>query len=438
VQLPGERIDQVEAEPGLCRRSLGRQPNAVVAYGHAALLIPSMCKPDPDVTFPPGSVIGIDLEAFLTGSSDFRSIMKSDRDLVVDAVWGTRSLVLVRALADVRVRFFEFGYRDGRWKRRRIEIPEEGRVEVRQASPESDSYYFSHEGFLLPPVGLLRRESGEVEVVGEARPAFPSAPYEVDQWHATSADGTAVPYFIVRRRDMPLEGRNPVIVHGYGGNGISMLPRYLGYYGPTWLSRGGAYVLANIRGGHEYGPGWHNAARRQRRQRAFDDFQAVASDLVDRGVTSPKMIGTYGGSNGGILVGISFIQRPDLYGAVWANNGVLELPRCSQMSGVPPVGERGDGQDPEDWAYMRHYSPFHNLAADRSYPPVLLTANRADDIVHPCHARKFAARMEDLDYRDVFYYETGEGGHGKVGDAAERATIMSFFLRYLHPGYRSN
>lgn len=158
---------------------------------------------------------------------------------------------------------------------------------------------------------------------------------------------------------------------------------------------------------------------------------------MDRGVTSPGMIGALGGSNGGILVGISFIQRPDLYGAVWANNGVLELHRCSQM-GIPPVGERGDGQDPEDWAYMRHYSPFHNLAADRRYPPVLLTANRADDIVHPCHSRKFAARMEDLGYRDVFLYETEEGGHGKVGNAAERAMIMSFFLRHLHPEYGRN
>lgn len=387
-----------------------------------------------DVTFPPGSLIGIDLEAFLEGSSEFRSIMESDRDLVVDAVWSTRSLVLVRALADIRVRLFEFGHRDGRWERRRLDVPEDGGVEVRQASAESDRYYFAHEGFLRPPTALARTESGEVEVIGRRRPAFPAAPYEVARRHAISDDGTRVPYFIVRREGMPLDGRNPVLVLGYGGNGVSMLPRYLGFYGPTWLSRGGAYVLANVRGGNEYGPEWHDAARRENRQRAFDDFQAVAGDLVDRGVTSPGMIGALGGSNGGILVGISFIQRPDLYGVVWSNNGVLELHRCSQM-GIPPVGERGDGQDPEDWAYMQRYSPFHNLAADRPYPPVLLTANRADDIVHPCHSRKFAARMEDLGYEDVFYYETEAGGHGKVGDAAERAMLMSFFLGYLHPEY---
>lgn len=389
-----------------------------------------------DVAFPSGSLIGIDLGEFLDGSRAFRTIMTSDRELVVDEVWSTRSLLIVRALADMRIRLFEFSHRDGEWQRRRIEVPEEGRVEVRNASPESDAYYVTHEDFLRPRTAVLRTESGEICVGGVAGPAFPAAPYQVDRLGATSADGTRVPYFIVYRKDMPLDGGNPVIILGYGGNGASMLPQYLALHGPTWLSRGGVYVLANIRGGNEYGPEWHLAILRDRRQRAFDDFQAVAADLVERRVTSPKLIGAYSGSNGGILVATSFVQRPDLYGAVWANNGVLELQRCSQLSGVPPVGERGDGQNPDDWAYMRRYSPFHNLAAARPYPALLLTSNRADDIVHPCHSRKFAAGLEDLGYDDVFYYETGEGGHGKSYNEAEQAMIIGFFLRYLHPEYR--
>jgi prolyl oligopeptidase len=407
----------------------------LVVDGQLVLQLRSAWTPA-DVGFPSGSLIGIELQEFLDGSRAFKPIMTSDSDLVVDLVWSTRSLLIVRALADMKVRLFEFSRRGGEWEPRRIDVPEDGRVEVRNASSASDEYYLSHEDFLRPRTAAVRMESGEVRVGGIADPAFPAAPYQVERWRATSADGTHIPYFVVRRKDMAFDGRNPVIINGYGGNGISMLPQYLALHGPTWLSRGGVYVLANIRGGNEYGPEWHAAVLREKRQRAFDDFQAVAANLVERQVTSPKMIGAYGGSNGGILVATSFVQRPDLFGAIWANNGVLELQRCSQLSGVPPVGERGDGQNPADWDYMRRYSPFHNLAAARPYPALLFTANRADDIVHPCHSRKFTARLQDLDYRDVFFYETEEGGHGKSYSASEQAMIMTFFLRHLHPEYR--
>jgi prolyl oligopeptidase len=386
-------------------------------------------------SFPAGSLIGIDLAAFLDGSGEFALIMASGEDVVVDEIWSTRSLVLVRALADMKVRLFELSHTGGAWASRRIEVPEEGTVQVRNTDPEFDRYYFTHEDFLRPRTVLVRRESGAVEVGGLMRPAFAAEPYTVERWHATSADGTRVPYFVVRATAMEMDGRNPVIIKAYGGNGISMLPEYLSLFGPTWLNRGGVYVLANIRGGNEYGVDWHYGVRRENRQRAFDDLQAVAADLVERGITSPGMIGSHGASNGGLLVGISFIQRPDLFGAVWANNGVLELHRCSQLSGVPPVGERGDGQDPRDWAYMRHYSPFHTLGPGESYPAVLLTANRADDIVHPCHSRKFSARMEDFGYSDVFYHEAEEGGHGGGYGEPEQATIIGFFLRYLHPDH---
>jgi prolyl oligopeptidase len=409
--------------------------DVMIVDGQLVLQLRSAWQPD-DVVFSSGSLIGIDLEDLLGGSRAFRSIMHSDRDLVVDAIWSTPALLLVRALVDVKPRLFEFRHRGGDWERRRIDVPEQGRVDVQNVSRWSDTYYFTHEDFLTPRTAFMRNDSGAVVLARRASPSFPAEGFRVDQWHATSADGTRVPYFIVREENMALDGRNPVIVYGYGGNGLSILPEYLSLHGPAWLMRGGVYVLANIRGGNEFGPEWHDAVRREKRQGAFDDFQAVAQDLVDRNVTSPGMIGSYGGSNGGILVGMSLVQRPDLFGAVWVNNGVLELHRCSQLSGVPPVGERGDGQDLNDWAYMRHYSPFHNLVAGQIYPPVLLTANRSDDIVHPCHSRKFTARMEALGYRNVSYYETEEGGHGKAYSPREQAMIMSFFLHNLHPGYK--
>lgn len=385
--------------------------------------------------FPSGSLVAIGLAELLAGSREFDLVMPSDRDLVVDQVWTTRSLVIVRALTDLELRLFEFAYRDGSWKRRRLDVPESGRVEVRNTSPASDVYYIVDEDFLRPQTIRIRSATGEIVIGGQDRPAFPADPYVVRRHHATSADGTRIPYSVVRREDTALDGHNPVIVLGYGGNGVSMLPRYLMPYGPTWLSRGGVYVLANIRGGNEYGFEWHDAVRRERRQRAFDDFQAVARNLVERNVTSAGRVGIMGGSNGGILVGMSFIQQPDLYGAVLANNGVLELHRCSQLSGDPPVGERGDGQDPDDWAYMQRYSPFHNLRAGEDYPAVLMLANRADDVVHPCHSRKFAAKLDDLGYEEVLLYETETGGHGKGYSPEEEAMIVAFFLRHLHPQY---
>lgn len=400
--------------------------------GRLVLQLRSGWQPS-DVAFPSGSLIAIELDEFLEGGRDFDLVMRSGRDLAVDQIWATRHLLVVRALADLRIRLFEFTHRNGRWEQRRIDIPESGYVEVWNTTPELDRYFVTHEDFLAPRAAYVRQESGEVELAWRSRPTFPADPYEVRRWHATSADGTRIPYFVVNDKKMPLKGRNPVIINGYGGNGESWLPRYLSLYGPTWLSRGGVYVLANLRGGNEYGPEWHDAVRREKRQRAFDDFQAVAQDLIERGVTSPGMIGTDVGSNGSIMAATSFIQQPDLYGAVVSYNGVLELRRCSNLSGDPPVGERGDGQDPDDWAYMRSYSPFHNLREDEPYPAILLLANRADDVAHPCHSRKFVAKLEDFGYRDVFLFETEEGGHGKAYSPEEEAMIMSFYLEHLHP-----
>jgi prolyl oligopeptidase len=194
-------------------------------------------------------------------------------------------------------------------------------------------------------------------------------------------------------------------------------------------------VLANIRGGGEYGPEWHVAAWRDKRQTAYDDFQAVAKDLIKRKVTFPKGIGIFGGSNGGILVTMSFIQQPGLFGAVISRMGALELRSCSGLTGVRPTGERGDGDIPEHWAYMRHYSPFHNLEPGKNYPPVFLFSNRSDDIVHPCHSRKFALRMHELGYGEVYYLENETGGHGSMDLSNQHELQLAFFYRNLHPDY---
>jgi prolyl oligopeptidase len=234
---------------------------------------------------------------------------------------------------------------------------------------------------------------------------------------------------------MLFDGSTPVMMLGYGANGESQLPTYLGATGVHWLGRGGAYVLANIRGGGEFGPAWHAAARREKRQNAYDDFQAVAEDMIRRRITSPARLGIYGGSGGGLLMGVSLTQRPDLFGAVVALQPVLDIRRCT---GYGPVAERGDPTDPRDWDFIRKWTPYENLSRTAKYPPVLLHTNRRDDVVHPCHARKFAARMEEMGHR-VMLYETETGGHpGADTNQASREALarrLTFFLVHLHPEY---
>ena len=265
----------------------------------------------------------------------------------------------------------------------------------------------------------VRKPTGDIVQVGSGSVFFDPARYLVEQLWATSKDRTRVPYFVVRSRDMVFDGSTLVMMRGYGANGESQLPTYLGgVTGTHWLGRGGAYVLANIRGGGEFGPAWHAAARREKRQNAYDDFQAVAADLIRRRITSPPRLGIVGGSGGGLLMGVSLTQRPDLFGAVVGLQPVLDLKRCT---GYAAVAERGDPTDPRDWSFIRKWTPYHNVSRTAKYPPVYLQTNRRDDVVHPCHARKFAARLEEIGHR-VLLYETETGGHPGAIPMQQRGT----------------
>jgi prolyl oligopeptidase len=265
-------------------------------------------------------------------------------------------------------------------------------------------------------------------VLKRAPAFFDAEGTSVEQYFTASEDGTQIPYFVVRPRDA---GGARTLLTGYGGFEVSLTPDYLGVIGRGWLERGGTYVLANIRGGGEYGPEWHTQAVKAGRHKVYEDFAAVASDLVRRGVTTPAELVIQGGSNGGLLMGVMLTRYPELFAAVAAQVPLLDMKRYHRLlAGASWTAEYGDPDDPDEWAWISEYSPYHNLRAEPGYPPVLFATSTRDDRVHPGHARKMAARMQDLGHT-VHYYENTEGGHGGASNNEQAAFKWALVLDYL-------
>ena len=263
-------------------------------------------------------------------------------------------------------------------------------------------------------------------------PAFFSADgLRVSQHEAVSADGTRVPYFEVARRDLSRDARHPTLLYGYGGFEVSMLPSYSASVGAAWLEPGGVYVLANIRGGGEFGPRWHQAALKANRHKAYEDFIAVAEDLIRRGVTRPAQLGIMGGSNGGLLMGNMLTRRPDLFGAIVCQVPLLDMRQYhTLLAGASWMGEYGNPDDPAEWEFIRTFSPYHNVREGVTYPPTLFTTSTRDDRVHPGHARKMVARMLEQRH-DVLYYENIEGGHAGAADNRQAAFMSALAWTFL-------
>jgi prolyl oligopeptidase len=291
----------------------------------------------------------------------------------------------------------------------------------------------------LTPSSLYLGHIGSMPDKLKQSPAFFDASnLEVSQHFATSKDGTRIPYFQVSARGLTLDGSHPTLLNGYGGFEISEVPSYSGGIGRAWLTQGGVYVLANIRGGGEYGPRWHEAAIQQNRPRAYEDFAAVAEDLVARHITTPEHLGCIGGSNGGLLMGNMLTTYPQDFGAIVCQVPLLDMKRYTHLSaGASWIAEYGDPDKPEQWAFLRTFSPYQNVVKDAHYPPVLFMTSTRDDRVHPAHARKMAAKMLDMGH-NVLYYENTEGGHGGAADNKQRAHMwalaFTFLWQKLEPG----
>ncbi|MET0887117.1 MAG: prolyl oligopeptidase family serine peptidase [Mycetocola sp.] len=389
-----------------------------------------------ETTYRAGSLLAADFDGFLAGDRSFEVVFEpTPTTSLAGATW-TRDHLVLTVLDDVKSRIRVLTPTDARWRRDEFPgAPEFATVQVSAVDPdENDLVWVISTDYLTPTTLAIATvgQGGALPVVLKAQPSFfDTAGLSIEQHFATSDDGTRVPYFVVRRTDAVPGGSMPTLLYGYGGFEISLTPTYSGTLGRAWLENGGAYAVANIRGGGEYGPTWHQAALKENRSRAFEDFAAVARDLVARGITTPKHLGIQGGSNGGLLTGNMLTRYPELFGAVVCQVPLLDMRRYSRLlAGASWMAEYGDPDDPEQWAYLRTFSPYHQFDPSRRYPPVLFTTSTRDDRVHPGHARKMAARMLDAGC-DVTYYENIEGGHGGAATNEQAARMLALAYRFL-------
>jgi prolyl oligopeptidase len=383
--------------------------------------------------YPQGALLATDFKRFMAGEREFEVLFAPTASTSLDGVAVTRSALLLNTLDNVKNRIVELRHVDGKWQRRAVDAPAFGSLGVSALDPiGSDQYFLTVTDFLTPTTLYLGEVGSDRRAALKALPAFFDAkPYTVTQYQATSKDGTKVPYFVVMNKHTKMNGKNPTVLYGYGGFEISMKPSYSGVSGEAWLKNGGVYVLANIRGGGEFGPRWHQAALKEHRQRAYDDFIAVAQDLIERKVSSPRHLGIMGGSNGGLLVGAVMTQRPDLFNAVVCQVPLLDMRRYNQLlAGASWMGEYGDPDDPAQWAYISKYSPYQNVFKDKHYPRVLFTTSTRDDRVHPGHARKMVALMQEQGH-DVLYWENTEGGHAGAANNDQQAQMWALTYTFL-------
>ncbi len=388
-----------------------------------------------DNVWPAGALLSTPVDDFLSGGRDFTMIFEPAERTSLDDFTGTRNYLLVTELENVRSRVYLLRPGDGTWERKALPVPAFGTVSVSAVDSErEDAYWMVVTDFLTPSSLYLGDASSanESELLKQLPDFFKADGLVIDQFEATSADGTKVPYFIVMREDLVCDGSAPTLLSGYGGFEVSLQSSYSPTVGAAWLERGGVFVRANIRGGGEFGPAWHQAALKENRQRAYEDFIAIAKDLIARGITSAEHLGITGGSNGGLLTGNMLVQRPDLFGAVVSAVPLLDMRRYHKLlAGASWIGEYGDPDDPEEWAFLERYSPYHQVREDVDYPPVLFTTSTRDDRVHPAHARKMVARMRAQGHDEVFYYENTEGGHGMAADLKQAAFIQALEYTWL-------
>jgi len=413
--------------------------SAYTTDGQAVYSLKSDWTSAKGTVFHNGAVIAFDLKSALADPKNVEPVvlfMPNDHQSV-ESISQTRHTVVLSILSKVtgEIRVFTHdieAHGKDWWTSKKLDLPANSNLSIQSADDESDHVFAYSTGFLEPST-LYRADgaTGKVEKIWASPARFDPAGLRVQQFWATSKDGTQVPYFLVAKKDIPLDGTTPTIEYAYGGFEVSMLPTYSASLGKLWLEKGGAYVLANIRGGGEFGPKWHNAGLKTKRQNIYDDFQAVALDIVKRKITTPRRLGIMGGSNGGLLMGVQLTERPDLWNAVVVQVPLLDMVNFTHMSaGASWQGEYGNPDDPVEGAFLRSISPYHNVKAGVAYPEPLFETSTKDDRVGPAHARKMAALFEDMGL-PFYYYENTEGGHAASANLAETARRYAIEYTYL-------
>jgi prolyl oligopeptidase len=386
--------------------------------------------------FPAGSLLSVDLAALKADPAHLKPTLiyaAGPRESLQGAS-ASKGVLVVSTLDNVRGRTLLFTPGpNGTWKRSAMTLPDNSTIGIVDTSQTDDKALISVTNFLTPPsLWLADAATGEARQI-KAQPAkFDASNLVAEQHEAVSSDGTKVPYFLVHRKDVKLDGTNPTLLYAYGGFEVSQTPNYSATNGKLWLEHGGVYALANIRGGGEFGPKWHDAGLGAKRQIVYDDFAAVAKDLIARKVTSPRRLGIRGGSNGGLLMGVQFTQHPELWNAVVIDVPLLDMIRISKIAaGASWEGEYGSvDKDPAIRAFWEKTSPYQNLRRGGTYPEPFIFTTTKDDRVGPQHARKFAARMEEYGL-PFLYYENTEGGHAAGANLKQQAHTSALEMIYL-------
>ncbi len=344
----------------------------------------------------------------------------------------TRNRLIMSVYENVKGSLYSYRHGPGGWTATRLDLPADMSVGLGAAADHNDQFMVTTANFLTPTTQyLFDAQTGKREVLRTLPAKFNSATHLVEQFWATSKDGTKVPYFVVRPKDLKFDGTAPTLLYAYGGFEVSQTPGYSGSIGKLWLESGGVYVLANIRGGGEFGPRWHNAGLKLKRQVVYDDFFAVSEDLIARKITTPRRLGIMGGSNGGLLMGVALTQRPELYNAIVIQVPLFDMIGYTKLgAGASWMGEYGDPTIPEERAMLMSYSPYQNLKAGQKYPEVYIDTSTKDDRVHPGHARKAAAKLKELGY-PFLYYENIDGGHSAAANLEESARRVALEYTYL-------
>jgi prolyl oligopeptidase len=388
----------------------------------------------PGLRFAPDSVVSYDLAEWK------RDPLRARPSLVwapgprqtLSGVAITRNSLLITILDNVRGRASVWNHANGAWTSRPVDLPQNATIGIAAASDENDQAMFTVTDY-LQPTSLYLYDAARPEApvrIKTTPPRWDASNHVVEQFEARSRDGTMIPYFVVRRRDAPMDGSTPTMLYAYGGFQSSQTPSYLATTGRLWLEQGNAWVVANLRGGGEFGPTWHQSAQRENKQRTWDDYIAVAEDLIRRNITSPRRLGVIGGSQGGLLVGTAITQRPELFNAAIIQVPLFDMMRYHLLgSGASWIGEYGDPRIPEQRAWIQGYSPYQRLVAGRNYPTPFIHTSTADDRVHPGHGRKAAARLHALG-QPYYYYENMQGGHSAAANLQETARRIALEFTY--------
>ncbi len=380
-----------------------------------------------------GTLVSLSFNELLKGNKVLQVIVSPDQYSSVSESYSiTKNHLLINLLTNVTSHLYTYSFINGKWNKQKVNAPDLGTISLVTADEFTDQYFFSFENFIIPSTLFITDASKNTITSVKSLPAyFDASKYEVKQFKAKSKDGTLIPYFIISAKNINYDGANPTLIEAYGGYEVSYEPYYLSSAGYPWLEKGGVCVIANIRGGGEYGPKWHQDGTKEKRQNVFDDLYAVSEDLITKKITSQKHLGVMGGSNGGLLVGVAFTQRPDLYNAIVCQVPLLDMQRYNKLlAGASWMAEYGNPDIPEEWDYLKKYSPYQNLKEGMNYPEVFFTSSTRDDRVHPGHARKMVAKMNDMGYK-TFYYENTEGGHAGSSTNEQRAKENALMFSYL-------